>query len=213
MAQETTPRRSDKFDFDKGRKSQKFDFSKENEKVETHAQARRGRTPLCVAAVAIAAVCAVTAAYSLRGGNSADEPAKQRAGLEASGNTTDRSQTAKADTTSGQTAEPPSPAEGSTAAAGAKTVNMSTRPARTEDAAPCNNASAETAVGPEEANPYQKHGEDTGTHEPRTDEVELAMEVIRGAYGNGESRKERLGARYASVQSRVNAMYRGKSGE
>lgn len=36
----------------------------------------------------------------------------------------------------------------------------------------------------------------------------LAREVIRGKYGNGAVRKQRLGDRYAEVQAKVNEMYR-----
>lgn len=37
---------------------------------------------------------------------------------------------------------------------------------------------------------------------------EMANDVLRDAYGNGRERKDRLGAAYSEVQSRVNEMYR-----
>jgi len=37
----------------------------------------------------------------------------------------------------------------------------------------------------------------------------LARAVIRGEYGNGDDRRNRLGANYAAVQARVNAILRG----
>lgn len=37
---------------------------------------------------------------------------------------------------------------------------------------------------------------------------EKAKDVIRGNYGNGEVRKQRLGDQYAEIQSKVNEMYR-----
>ena len=37
---------------------------------------------------------------------------------------------------------------------------------------------------------------------------EKAKEVIRGKYGNGEVRKQKLGDQYAEIQSKVNEMYR-----
>lgn len=40
------------------------------------------------------------------------------------------------------------------------------------------------------------------------DVEELAREVIRGKYGNGEVRKQQLGDRYAEIQARVNEIYR-----
>lgn len=36
---------------------------------------------------------------------------------------------------------------------------------------------------------------------------EVALEVIRGLYGNGSTRKANLGSRYAEIQKRVNEMY------
>ena len=35
-----------------------------------------------------------------------------------------------------------------------------------------------------------------------------ALQVIRGDFGNGQERKDRLGADYAEIQSKVNDMYR-----
>ena len=37
---------------------------------------------------------------------------------------------------------------------------------------------------------------------------EKAKEVIRGNYGNGEVRKQKLGDQYSEIQSKVNEMYR-----
>lgn len=36
---------------------------------------------------------------------------------------------------------------------------------------------------------------------------EVALDVIRGLYGNGTTRKANLGSRYAEIQKRVNEMY------
>lgn len=35
-----------------------------------------------------------------------------------------------------------------------------------------------------------------------------ALQVIRGDFGNGQERKERLGSDYAVIQGKVNDMYR-----
>ena len=35
-----------------------------------------------------------------------------------------------------------------------------------------------------------------------------ALDVIRGVFGNGQERKDKLGAEYAEIQKRVNEMYR-----
>lgn len=40
------------------------------------------------------------------------------------------------------------------------------------------------------------------------DVEQTAVEVIRGVYGNGQVRKDKLGAAYTDVQRRVNEMYR-----
>jgi hypothetical protein len=37
---------------------------------------------------------------------------------------------------------------------------------------------------------------------------EKAKQVIRGDFGNGQVRKDKLGASYAEIQSKVNEMYR-----
>lgn len=37
---------------------------------------------------------------------------------------------------------------------------------------------------------------------------EMAIQVIRGDYGNGEERKNKLGSEYKVIQKRVNEMYR-----
>ena len=45
---------------------------------------------------------------------------------------------------------------------------------------------------------------------PVTDDIdELAREVLKGKYGNGETRKKLLGTNYAAVQHRVNILLRG----
>ena len=50
----------------------------------------------------------------------------------------------------------------------------------------------------------------TPTPAPAPVDIEaLARAVIRGDYGNGKDRKRRLGANYAAVQARVNAILRG----
>ena len=44
--------------------------------------------------------------------------------------------------------------------------------------------------------------------EPASSVQETANDVIKGTYGNGVTRKHKLGSRYAEVQKRVNEMYR-----
>ena len=44
--------------------------------------------------------------------------------------------------------------------------------------------------------------------EPANSVQETAKDVIRGTYGNGVTRRHKLGSRYEEVQKRVNEMYR-----
>lgn len=46
------------------------------------------------------------------------------------------------------------------------------------------------------------------TNGPSGSVEETANEVIKGIYGNGDVRKDKLGSRYQEVQNRVNEMYR-----
>ena len=66
--------------------------------------------------------------------------------------------------------------------------------------------------------PAKPTSQPTSTVQPTTPAVqpatlsgtleEKAKEVIRGNYGNGEVRKQKLGDQYAEIQSKVNEMYR-----
>ena len=66
--------------------------------------------------------------------------------------------------------------------------------------------------------PAKATSQPTNTVQPSTPAVqpatltgtleEKAKEVIRGNYGNGEVRKQKLGDQYAEIQSKVNEMYR-----
>ena len=42
----------------------------------------------------------------------------------------------------------------------------------------------------------------------RSDVEAEALKVIRGDYGVGKERKDKLGAKYAEIQGKVNEMYR-----
>lgn len=45
---------------------------------------------------------------------------------------------------------------------------------------------------------------------PKGSVEQIAREVMRGVYGNGQVRKDQLGSRYAEVQRRVNQIYRAR---
>lgn len=47
----------------------------------------------------------------------------------------------------------------------------------------------------------------SATVDPNKSIDEVALDVIRGLYGNGTTRKANLGSRYAEIQKRVNEMY------
>lgn len=55
-------------------------------------------------------------------------------------------------------------------------------------------------------NPTEYLDKDLFTEQVNKSTEELANEVIQGLWGNGQERKDRLGSRYAEVQSRVNEM-------
>lgn len=75
------------------------------------------------------------------------------------------------------------------------------------------NSSAETEYekAKEPATHSQKTSVQTATTEgsfPSGSVEDEARQVIRGVYGNGSVRKQKLGSRYAEIQSKVNDMYR-----
>jgi len=65
-------------------------------------------------------------------------------------------------------------------------------------------SSNETAVPSSDEKPSINAESETST----TSVEETARDVIKGIYGNGNVRKDRLGSRYQTVQDRVNEMYR-----
>lgn len=54
--------------------------------------------------------------------------------------------------------------------------------------------------------------EGSGTSLNSNDIENLAMEVIRGNFGNGQERKDLLGENYAEIQKRVNELMKGSTG-
>lgn len=79
-------------------------------------------------------------------------------------------------------------------------------------AAPTANGNAETTAAPTGETSSAKAGGESHSAAPAqapTSSVEqTAREVMRGVYGNGQVRKDRLAGRYAEVQRRVNQIYR-----
>lgn len=54
--------------------------------------------------------------------------------------------------------------------------------------------------------------EESGTSLSSNDIENLAREVIRGNFGNGQERKDLLGENYAEIQKRVNELMKGSTG-
>ena len=79
------------------------------------------------------------------------------------------------------------------------------------DNAPDVNTAANAATDKQVAS-AGNHGTSATTEptmtEPAGSVQETANDVIKGTYGNGVTRKHKLGSRYAEVQKRVNEMYR-----
>ncbi|MBF1059728.1 MAG: hypothetical protein HXL31_02415 [Prevotellaceae bacterium] len=92
-------------------------------------------------------------------------------------------------------AAPATSASTSAASAAAPTKAAST------SSAPASASSTSTSAPTTPAAPAQAP---TGSVE------QIAREVMRGVYGNGQVRKDQLGSRYAEVQRRVNQIYRAR---
>lgn len=64
------------------------------------------------------------------------------------------------------------------------------------------------AMRPQCLFPDEKPSINAESETSTTSVEETARDVIKGIYGNGNVRKDRLGSRYQTVQDRVNEMYR-----
>lgn len=93
--------------------------------------------------------------------------------------------------------------ETSSAKAGGETHSSAAAPtkAASTSSAPASASSTSTSAPTTAAAPAQAP---TGSVE------QTAREVMRGVYGNGRVRKDRLAGRYAEVQRRVNQIYRAR---
>ena len=93
-------------------------------------------------------------------------------------------------------------------AAEGSSVSKATTPSSNTSA---NNTTANTTTDQQTASP-DNLGTSSNTEptaaEPANSVQETAKDVIRGTYGNGVTRRHRLGSRYEEVQKRVNEMYR-----
>jgi len=126
-------------------------------------------------------VDSVPAAASPSGGEAAASEGAGKAAPAASGN---------AETTAAPAGET------SSAQAGGVTHSAAAAPATSASTSPASAAAPTTAAAAAQA--------PTGSVE------QTAREVMRGVYGNGRVRKDRLAGRYAEVQRRVNQIYRAR---
>ena len=93
-------------------------------------------------------------------------------------------------------------------AAEGSSVSKATTPSSNTSA---NNTTANTTTDQQTAstdNLGTSSNTDPTAAEPANSVQETAKDVIRGTYGNGVTRRHRLGSRYEEVQKRVNEMYR-----
>jgi len=131
-------------------------------------------------------VDSVPAAASPSGGEAAASEGAGKAAPAANGN---------AETTAAPTGET------SSAKAGGETHSAAAAPtkAASTSSVPASASSTSTSAPTTAATPAQA---------PTSSVEQTAREVMRGVYGNGQVRKDRLAGRYAEVQRRVNQIYR-----
>lgn len=131
-------------------------------------------------------VDSVPAAASPSGGEAAASEGAGKAAPAANGN---------AETTAAPTGET------SSAQAGGETHSAASAPtkAASTSSVPASASSTSTSAPTTAATPAQA---------PTSSVEQTAREVMRGVYGNGQVRKDRLAGRYAEVQRRVNQIYR-----
>ena len=100
--------------------------------------------------------------------------------------------------------------ETSSAQAGGETRSAAAAPATSASTAPAS-AAAPTKAASTSSAPASASSTSAAPAQAPTGSVEqTAREVMRGVYGNGRVRKDRLAGRYAEVQRRVNQIYRAR---
>lgn len=107
--------------------------------------------------------------------------------------------------------------ETSSAQAGGETHSAAAAPATSASTAPASAAAptkaASTSSAPASASSTSTSAPTTPAapaQAPTGSVEQTAREVMRGVYGNGRVRKDRLAGRYAEVQRRVNQIYRAR---
>ena len=120
----------------------------------------------------------------------------------------DSTQTAQADSTTEADGNNVATETANETAAEGSSVSKATTPSSNTSA---NNTTANTTTDQQTAS-TDNLGTSSTTEptaaEPANSVQETAKDVIRGTYGNGVTRRHKLGSRYEEVQKRVNEMYR-----
>ena len=120
----------------------------------------------------------------------------------------DSTQTAQADSTTEADGNNVATETANETAAEGSSVSKATTPSSNTSA---NNTTANTTTDQQTAS-TDNLGTSSTTEptaaEPANSVQETAKDVIRGTYGNGVTRRHKLGSRYKEVQKRVNEMYR-----
>ena len=158
-----------------------------------------------VAAVLVALLGGGYYLYSSQGNESGNTAVA--AAADSTGVRKDTTQTAQAD--SAAKAETDTDGLNVTGKAGSKNASENNSDGEvpvSPDNTPDVNTAANAATDKQAAS-AGNHGT-SATTEPAGSVQETANDVIKGTYGNGVTRKHKLGSRYAEVQKRVNEMYR-----
>ena len=106
------------------------------------------------------------------------------------------------------TPEATQPASAESAAGGASQAKASEASKATAQPDSRAEAPAASQAAKQEATPTRESASASAAVDSNKSIDELALEVIKGNYGNGAERKSKLGARYEEIQKRVNEMWR-----
>lgn len=226
-------RNSRKFDFSKSNEN-RFDFTKdEPDVVETPQQPNSGSSPdvptpqpdkksntgkIVGGIAAAAAILAGVYFFGIKDhGNTGKNTGAQTEQIAQAGET-DQPETAQQagdteDATANNDSEAPAPVEAKETPASGDNSNAAT-PAKAEEKQAEKPSATETPAA-KPAQPSQPNSGSTTSAKQSTasalvsgDVVENAKRVIRGDFGNGQERKDKLGSAYAEIQGKVNEMYR-----
>ena len=176
-----------------------------------------GKSKIFKGIAAAALVCLLGyGAYSYY--NSSDEKTDETTTEVVEGTTDTSNEADSKEQNNDQTVETPESesADAGISADGEETASPAQEETSPEASSSKDNSKKDVPAKPTE--PANATSQPTNTVQPSTPAVqpatlsgtleEKAKDVIRGNYGNGEVRKQKLGDQYAEIQSKVNEMYR-----